>query len=156
MLGRVPWGKVFWSVPLSITFVDNVASVVPTTGLALSPSLPPTSWAVDFCVVTKWHKTPALAPGDVVALANPSRPGRSLVKRLAAVESDMVRVVPGDWRIEKAEVIRRGCCWVVDDNEGAADDSRTFGQVPMALLQGKVHSVMRLQAHLPIITAVQL
>jgi hypothetical protein len=153
MLSQVPWGKVLWSVPLSIAFVDNVASVVPTTGLAVSPLLPSMPWTLDFCFVTKENRA-NLSPGDIVSMANPSHPGRTLVKRLVALENDAVRLVPGDWRIEKLEQIRRGCCWVVDDNDSAQDDSRTIGQVPSALLEGKVRAVLRFQPRSPVISTV--
>jgi len=55
-------------------------------------------------------------PGDVVALAHPSRPGLTMVKRVAGVEGDDVVVV--------------------GDNPVASTDSRLFGPVPRALVRG--------------------
>jgi mitochondrial inner membrane protease subunit 1 len=34
--------------------------------------------------------------------------------------------------------IPKGHCWVVGDNMAASRDSRMFGPVPMALIQGKI------------------
>jgi nickel-type superoxide dismutase maturation protease len=56
-------------------------------------------------------------PGDVVAIADPRRPGRTLVKRVSAVDGDGSLVVAGD-------------------NPAASTDSRTFGAVPRHLVRG--------------------
>lgn len=50
-----------------------------------------------------------LGPGDLVAVADPRRPERVLVKRVAGVEGDMVTVL--------------------GDNPAESTDSRTFGAV---------------------------
>lgn len=55
--------------------------------------------------------------GDVVALPDPREPGRTIVKRIAALDGGAV-VVHGD-------------------NAGASTDSRTFGPVPVSSLVGR-------------------
>jgi nickel-type superoxide dismutase maturation protease len=55
--------------------------------------------------------------GDVVAVADPRRPARVVVKRVAAVGPDGVTVL--------------------GDDPDASTDSRTYGPVPRALVQGR-------------------
>lgn len=63
------------------------------------------------------HRRARVAPGDVVAVADPRQPGRVLVKRVAAVTPEGVHV--------------RG------DNAAATTDSRVFGAVSPAAVQGR-------------------
>jgi nickel-type superoxide dismutase maturation protease len=57
-------------------------------------------------------------PGDVVAVVDPRDEGRTMVKRVATVDSAGVTVL--------------------GDNPDASTDSRTFGPVPSRLLLGRV------------------
>lgn len=72
---------------------------------------------------------PALAPGDwlLVRRVGTTAPGRVVVVRLGGrlVVKRVARRTPEGW-------------WVVGDNEGASDDSRTYGAVPDADLVGEV------------------
>ena len=64
-------------------------------------------------------RTLRLQPGQLVVARNPGRPGQLLVKRAARRE-------PGGW-------------WLTSDNPDAgAVDSRAFGPVPPALIEGRV------------------
>ena len=62
--------------------------------------------------------TRTVASGQVVALRDPTRPGRMLVKRIRSVSADGIDV--------------RG------DNEQASTDSRNFGSVSPSALIGRV------------------
>ena len=61
---------------------------------------------------------PAVRRGDLVALPDPRRPDRIMVKRVAAVDGPRITV--------------RG------DNEAASTDSRHFGPVEAAAIVGRV------------------
>ncbi len=62
--------------------------------------------------------TPAVRPGDLVAVLDPRGGGRRLVKRVADATGDLV--------------VLRG------DNPRVSTDSRTFGPVPRSSIQGRV------------------
>ncbi|EFJ29391.1 hypothetical protein SELMODRAFT_91609 [Selaginella moellendorffii] len=76
--------------------------------------------------------------GDVVVLRSPHEPQYWMVKRLIAVEGDMLRV-PG-----KRELVQvpKGRCWVEGDNANVSLDSRNMGPIPMALLKARVTRVV--------------
>ena len=57
-------------------------------------------------------------PGDVIALRDPRDAGRTILKRVAAVDGDDVVVL--------------------GDNAAASTDSRTFGPVPRSSVLGRV------------------
>jgi nickel-type superoxide dismutase maturation protease len=81
-------------------------------------SMTPTFVAGDrLLLVRRWR---SLRVGDLVALRDPTSPGRSLVKRVATLEA--------------------GSASVVGDNEAASTDSRSFGAVPVASIR---HLVVR-------------
>jgi nickel-type superoxide dismutase maturation protease len=81
-------------------------------------SMAPTFLAGDRLVlVRRWRP---LRVGDLVALRDPNRPARSLVKRVASLDERTATVV--------------------GDNEGASTDSRSFGPVPVGSIR---HLVVR-------------
>lgn len=76
----------------------------------------------------------AVWPGDVVTV---EREGALLVRRVAALPGDeMESSVAGD----EAFTVRDGYAWVVRDNESChrAPDSRSFGEVPLDSVKGRV------------------
>jgi nickel-type superoxide dismutase maturation protease len=85
---------------------------VEVVGGSMRPALEPGEWAIAV-------RAGAAAPGVVVVLEHPERPGFELVKRL-------IDVAPG------------GALWVEGDAEDASTDSRTFGAVAPGQLVGRV------------------
>ena len=109
--------------------------------LPLQPTLNPGDGATnDVCLSEKLSiKLYRYARGSVVVLRSPSEPHRLLVKRLIGLEGDWVCPEPGT---SKVELVPQGCCWVEGDNAGCSEDSRAFGAVPLALLEGRLTSVL--------------
>jgi DNA-3-methyladenine glycosylase II len=62
--------------------------------------------------------------GQLVAALHPTREGFWLVKRLAAMEGDVVKADGAD------RVLGGGEAWLLSDNTTAGSDSRSFGPVP--------------------------
>ena len=81
------------------------------TGMSMAPTLLPG----DRLLVVRSRR---LRPGDLVAVADPRRSGRLLVKRVAAVSGGLVEL--------------RG------DNPRHSTDSRVFGRVPRRSVRGRV------------------
>jgi nickel-type superoxide dismutase maturation protease len=90
--------------------------VLPFTRVrVVGPSMEPSVRNGDWWLV---RRTSAVGPGDVVLLVHPTRPHAMVVKRIDRREGD-------GW-------------WVLGDNAGASEDSRQFGAVPTALVQGRL------------------
>ncbi|CAI5744731.1 unnamed protein product [Peronospora destructor] len=79
-----------------------------------------------------------LQPGEVVIAKSVSNPRQSVCKRIIAHEGDTVCVRP---RYSSPEV-PKGHVWLEGDNKHDSHDSRYYGPVPCALVQGRV--VMRI------------
>jgi nickel-type superoxide dismutase maturation protease len=82
-------------------------------------SMVPTLVPGDRVLVVRLPRRWPLRPGDVVAVADPRRPDRLLVKRVASVTSRPERVV------------------VAGDNALGSTDSRTFGPVARQSVWGR-------------------
>jgi signal peptidase I len=72
-----------------------------------------------------------LRPGDLVVVADPRAPGRPLVKRVGAAPGGAVLVGRRVLAAGPGEVV------VLGDNSDGSTDSRTFGPVPVASVQGR-------------------
>jgi nickel-type superoxide dismutase maturation protease len=79
---------------------------------SMEPTLRPGDWLLVL-------RTGRLRPGQLVVAWHPSRPSLLLVKRV-------LRREPGGWWLQS------------DSPNGSAADSRSFGPVPPALIQGRV------------------
>ncbi|GAQ83286.1 mitochondrial inner membrane protease subunit 2 [Klebsormidium nitens] len=76
--------------------------------------------------------------GDVVVLRAPDRPNEFLVKRLIGLQGDWV----SNPETQDMTRIPDGKCWVEGDNAAASSDSREYGAVPLALLEGRVSHIL--------------
>jgi len=79
---------------------------------SMEPTLRPGDWLLVL-------RTGRVRPGQLVVAWHPSRPSLLLVKRA-------LRREPGGWWLQS------------DSPNGSAADSRAFGPVPPALIQGRV------------------
>ncbi len=90
-------------------------------GPSMMPTLVPGDWALAV-------DPRSYAPGDVVVVEHPGRPGYEMVKRIAAGPGAVVgdrRLGPDEW-------------WVLGDHEASSTDSRHFGPVHRDELRAKV------------------
>jgi nickel-type superoxide dismutase maturation protease len=85
---------------------------------SMEPALRPGDWLLVWRSLRPGH-SPRARPGQIVIARHPGRPGLLLVKR--------------------AERLEQAGWWLESDNPGAgAVDSRSFGAVPTALIEGRV------------------
>ncbi|KAG6000142.1 hypothetical protein E4U43_001686 [Claviceps pusilla] len=80
-----------------------------------------------------------ISVGDLVLYKIPIFPDRNGVKRVVAMPGDYVSLgTPGERGDDQMIQVPEGHCWIVGDNLPASRDSRSFGPLPLALVQGKV------------------
>jgi nickel-type superoxide dismutase maturation protease len=85
---------------------------------SMEPALHPGDWLLAWRGVRR-RRPPRVRPGQIVIARHPGEPGMLVVKRAA-------RQLPEGW-------------WLESDNPGAgAVDSRSFGPVPVGLIDGRV------------------
>lgn len=77
--------------------------------------------------------------GDIVVALSPENPRRSVCKRVIGLEGDQVVVLPNEGIGNGLHVsVPKGHVWLQGDNVQKSKDSRHYGPVPRALLQGRV------------------
>lgn len=80
-----------------------------------------------------------LKRGDLVTFRSPSSPMTLVCKRVIGLAGDVVNVDPIDLEMSKQHcLIPEGHVWVQGDNAAASIDSRTYGPLPMGLIQAKI------------------
>nr|AHW98600.1 ossigP3 [Oryza punctata] len=123
---------------VAVTINDRYASLIPVRGSSMLPTLEPQLG--DRMLVNRLYLDTGhgLSRGDVVVFRSPTEHRSLLVKRLIAL--------PGDWiQVPAAQEIRQipeGHCWVEGDNPEISLDSRSYGPIPLGLMQGRVSHIV--------------
>uniref|UniRef100_K3WEU9 Mitochondrial inner membrane protease subunit n=1 Tax=Globisporangium ultimum (strain ATCC 200006 / CBS 805.95 / DAOM BR144) TaxID=431595 RepID=K3WEU9_GLOUD len=136
-------GKVALWVPVGVAVNSLVVSVASVKGRSMQPTLNggmSENAVRDRVLLDKFsvQMRHQFTRGDVVVLASPSAPGELLIKRLVALEGDLITDRKGH-RV----LIPTGKCWVEGDNPACSDDSNdAFGPVPLALINARVLAVL--------------
>lgn len=84
------------------------------------------------------HRFTGWSKGDVVVAAVPTD-GHLVMKRICGMPGESV---PVDRLGKRHITVPPGSTWLLGDNRSASLDSRNYGPVPMALLQGRVTAVV--------------
>ncbi|RXI01383.1 hypothetical protein DVH24_014732 [Malus domestica] len=124
---------------------DRFASVAPVRGSSMSPTLNPGTTSLmglpidDYVLVEKrCLQSYKFSHGDVVVFRSPSNHKESHIKRITAL--------PGEWigtrRSYDVVKIPEGHCWVEGDNSSSSLDSKSFGPIPLGLVQGRVTHIV--------------
>lgn len=137
MLQRLA-SRVLSPIVVGVACNDHVASVKTVDSDAMQPTLDRETVVIDrgFLRRRPWNRY------DVVVVRSPSDRHRTLVARLLHFEGEYTRVRGASGFFHLVQV-PRGHCWIqVDNLDVDAYDSRTYGPVPMALVEGRVAAVL--------------
>ncbi|KAF1327147.1 Casp-like protein, partial [Globisporangium splendens] len=143
---RMRWqtlGKVALWVPVGVAVNSLVVGVASVKGRSMQPTLNGgmrENAVRDRVLLDKFsvQMRHQFTRGDVVVLASPSVPGELLIKRLVALEGDLITDRSG-----RRVLIPAGKCWIEGDNPACSDDSNdAFGPVPLALINARVLAVV--------------
>ncbi len=94
----------------------------------------------DWVLVNCWAaRHQPLERGDIVVFLSPKDPTDCLIKRLVAVEGD---VITNKRYSDNPITIPKGHIWVEGDNSKVSLDSLKYGPIPSGLVFGKVNSVL--------------
>nr|POE85394.1 mitochondrial inner membrane protease subunit 2 [Quercus suber] len=146
-----------------ITINDQFFEMTQITGNSMAPTISPTFDTTQQCDLIGSRKNlPAqnLRRGEVILFANPMRPETNAIKRVVALEGDMVvldpRRRPYSNRTEDGEcpqskgwdawrgkvVVPEGHVWVEGDNWRSSVDSNWYGPLSKSLISGKAISII--------------
>ncbi|KAG2690833.1 hypothetical protein I3760_09G208100 [Carya illinoinensis] len=126
---------------VGLTISDRYASIVPVRGGSMSPAFnPQPSISDDYVLVEKFClEKYKFSHGDVVVFRSPSNYKEKHIKRIIALPGDWIGTTHNSYDVLK---IPEGHCWVEGDNSASSMDSRSFGPIPLALVQGRVTHIV--------------
>ncbi|KAK6943117.1 Peptidase S26 [Dillenia turbinata] len=131
----------FFTVGLiGLTVSDRYVSIFPVRGASMSPTLNPgTSSHDDHVLVEKFClQKYNFKRGDVVVFCSPTNHKEKHIKRITGLA--------GEWfaptYLYDAVRIPEGHCWVEGENLANSTDSRSFGPIPLGLIQGRATHVI--------------
>ncbi|KAF5476253.1 hypothetical protein F2P56_007986 [Juglans regia] len=127
---------------VGLTISDRYASIVPVRGGSMSPAFnpQPSTFSDDYVLVEKFClEKYKFSHGDVVVFRSPSNYKEKHIKRIIALPGDWIGTTHNSYDVLK---IPEGHCWVEGDNSASSMDSRSFGPIPLALVQGRVTHIV--------------
>ncbi|XP_043712092.1 mitochondrial inner membrane protease subunit 2-like isoform X2 [Telopea speciosissima] len=130
---------------IGLTISDRYASVASVQGLSMHPTFNPGtttflgSLTGDHVLVEKFClEKYKFSHGDVILFRSPTNHKEKHIKRIIALPGDRIRI-PQSYDALK---IPEGHCWVEGDNSASSLDSRSFGPIPLSLVQGRVTHII--------------
>ncbi|CAI2350208.1 unnamed protein product [Caenorhabditis sp. 36 PRJEB53466] len=123
------------------TFFDIFGHPAQVVGNSMYPTLrgEDSRWYKrDFVWLSTWslHKC---SPGTILTFTSPRDPSATYIKRITAVEGQIVRP---EHRRELITEIPKGHYWMEGDNPVNRNDSNVFGPVSAALVKGRATHVI--------------
>ncbi|KAF8721298.1 hypothetical protein HU200_023229 [Digitaria exilis] len=129
------------TVLLGITISDRCVNIISVTGESMHPTFTAADRVLqgDFVLAERrCLEKYEFSHGDVILFKCPSNHKELFVKRLIALPGEWVQL-PGSPKVTK---IPEGHCWVEGDNAARSLDSRSFGPIPLGLVQGRVTHII--------------
>ncbi|XP_061495954.1 mitochondrial inner membrane protease subunit 2 isoform X4 [Rhineura floridana] len=116
----------FVAVPVTVTFLDRVACIARVEGASMQPSLNPGGRQVsDVVLLNHWSiRNYEVQRGDIVSLVSPRNPEQKIIKRVIALEGDIIKTIGYKKKYVK---VPHGHMWVEGDHHGHSFDSNAFG-----------------------------
>ncbi|KAI5779235.1 hypothetical protein EDC01DRAFT_621537 [Geopyxis carbonaria] len=143
-LGGALVSLALWTPALIFTS-DHVASLHWVSGRSMSPALTPyTTSTRDLVLCNRWAPTASLHRGQVIVFRTPADPERVAVKRVVALEGDVVRPRPGSAmaRVAGLVTVPMGQVWVEGDEGFHSIDSNAYGPIPLGLVVAQVARIV--------------
>jgi len=126
---------IFLGVPIGVTAVDCLGYVAKVDGVSMQPALNPNGGNSDYVFLSRWYsRSFQYERGDMVILLSPKNPDQKMIKRIIALEGDLVRTLSYKQRYVR---VPEGHCWVEGDHTGHSLDSNFFGPVALGLITAK-------------------
>lgn len=129
-------------LPVALVLRTEYGCLHAVSGPSMRPTLHGDRWDRDYVFVrrSRVQSVGLLKRGQVVTLRSPTEPDKILVKRIVALEGDLVIPRPGAKSSTKVP-IPTGHVWVEGDNQNGSTDSNYFGPIPAGLIRGNVQCI---------------
>ncbi|VDO70906.1 unnamed protein product [Heligmosomoides polygyrus] len=132
--------RVTSSVCIAMTAFDVVGHPAVVTGDSMLPTLEGSDarwWRRDFVWLTPWGtRRPGI--GDVLTFISPREPSKVHIKRVTAIEGDVLRPKHRNELL----LVPKGCCWMESDNPVNANDSNVYGPVSRGLVKNRATHII--------------
>ncbi|XP_059613304.1 mitochondrial inner membrane protease subunit 2 [Phlebotomus argentipes] len=132
--------SVLAGIPIGLAFLDIVGYVARVEGASMQPALNPGHTDTDYVFLSRWSvRHLELHRGDVVSLVSPKHPERRILKRVLALEGDVISTI-GYYK--PYVTVPEGHFWIEGDNTGNSLDSNTFGPVALGLVTARATCIV--------------
>uniref|UniRef100_A0A1B0D1H9 Peptidase S26 domain-containing protein n=1 Tax=Phlebotomus papatasi TaxID=29031 RepID=A0A1B0D1H9_PHLPP len=81
-------------IPIGLAFLDIVGYVARVEGSSMQPALNPGLTDTDYVFLSRWSiRHLELNRGDIVSLISPKNPEQKILKRVVALEGDVISTI---------------------------------------------------------------
>lgn len=117
------------------TVCHNVADIWLLEENSMQPTLLDGQIVLSVCAGSPFLHLDNLKLGDVVIARSPSDPRSRICKRVVGLPGDLLGYRNNSFR---RDFVPEGKVWLEGDNSAVSRDSRTYGPVPLGLVEGKI------------------
>ncbi|XP_055687508.1 mitochondrial inner membrane protease subunit 2 [Lutzomyia longipalpis] len=122
-------------IPIGLAFLDIVGYVARVEGSSMQPALNPGQKDTDYVFLSRWSvRNLEVNRGDIVSLVSPKNPDQKILKRVLALEGDVISTI-GYYK--PFVTVPEGHFWIEGDNTRNSLDSNTFGPIALGLCQAR-------------------
>lgn len=127
-------------IPVGVTLFDYVGYVARVEGISMQPCLNPTGNGPtnDYVFLSRLHDF-HVRKGEIISCISPKNRAQMIIKRVTAVEGDIVKSEKQDNRYIK---VPEGHCWIEGDHRSHSLDSNTFGPIPNGLVVARAMCIV--------------
>ncbi|XP_055706857.1 mitochondrial inner membrane protease subunit 2 [Phlebotomus papatasi] len=127
-------------IPIGLAFLDIVGYVARVEGSSMQPALNPGLTDTDYVFLSRWSiRHLELNRGDIVSLISPKNPEQKILKRVVALEGDVISTIG---YFKPYVTVPEGHFWIEGDNTGNSLDSNTFGPVALGLVTARATCIV--------------
>uniref|UniRef100_A0A1L8DTV8 Mitochondrial inner membrane protease subunit 2 n=1 Tax=Nyssomyia neivai TaxID=330878 RepID=A0A1L8DTV8_9DIPT len=127
-------------IPIGLAFLDIVGYVARVEGSSMQPVLNPGERDTDYVFLSRWSvRNLEVNRGDIVSLISPKNPDQKILKRVLALEGDVISTI-GYYK--PFVTVPEGHFWIEGDNTGNSLDSNTFGPIALGLCQARALAIV--------------
>lgn len=130
--------NIVFGVAIGRTVIDTFGTVARVDGISMQPTFNPNNSSDVVFLSYLPVRYGSVKRGDIIVAISPRNPNETIIKRVVAMEGDVVKVKRKHDDYSTRRIVPKGYYWIEGDHKGHTYDSTSFGPLSKGLVLAKV------------------